>query len=77
MSAHLARMLKQAGQSAPKTQPILEVNPEHALVKRLDAEEGRFDDLANILFDQALLAEGGQLEDPAAYVARVNRLLAA
>ena len=77
MSAHLARMLKQAGQSAPKTQPILEVNPEHALVKRLDADEGRFDDLANILFDQALLAEGGQLEDPAAYVARVNRLLAA
>jgi molecular chaperone HtpG len=77
MSAHLARMLKQAGQSAPKTQPILEVNPEHALVKRLDADEARFDDLANILFDQALLAEGGQLEDPAAYVARVNRLLAA
>jgi molecular chaperone HtpG len=77
MSAHLARMLKQAGQSAPKSQPILEVNPEHALVKRLDADEGRFDDLAHILFDQALLAEGGQLEDPAAYVARVNRLLAA
>jgi molecular chaperone HtpG len=77
MSAHLARMLKQAGQSAPKTQPILEVNPEHELVKRLGADEGRFDDLANILFDQALLAEGGQLEDPAAYVARVNRLLAA
>jgi molecular chaperone HtpG len=76
MSAHLARMLKQAGQSAPKSQPILEVNPEHALVKRLDADEGRFDDLAHILFDQALLAEGGQLEDPAAYVARVNRLLA-
>jgi molecular chaperone HtpG len=78
MSAHLARMLKQAGQSAPKTQPILEVNPEHALVKRLSADEGqdRFDDFANILFDQALLAEGGQLEDPAAYVARVNRLLA-
>ena len=77
MSAHLARMLKQAGQSAPKSQPILEVNPEHALVKRLDGEEGRFDDLANILFDQALLAEGGQLEDPASYVARVNRLLVA
>ena len=78
MSAHLARMLKQAGQSAPKTQPILEVNPEHALVKRLGADDGqdRFDDYANILFDQALLAEGGQLEDPAAYVARVNRLLA-
>jgi molecular chaperone HtpG len=78
MSAHLARMLKQAGQDAPKSQPILEVNPEHALLKRLDSPEGseRFDDLAHILFDQALLAEGGQLEDPAAYVQRVNRLLA-
>ena len=77
MSAHLARMLKQAGQSAPKTQPILEVNPEHALLKRLAGDEARFDDLANILFDQALLAEGGQLEDPASYVQRVTRLLAA
>jgi len=52
------------------------VNPEHALVKRLDADP-RFDDLAQILFDQALLAEGGQLEDPAAYVQRVTKLLAA
>ena len=77
MSGHLARMLKQAGQSAPKTQPILEVNAEHALVKRLAADDARFDDLANILFDQALLAEGGQLDDPAAYVARVTKLLAA
>ncbi len=76
MSAHLARMLKQAGQAAPKSQPILEVNAEHALVKRLDAS-AHFDDLAHILFDQALLAEGGQLEDPAAYVRRVNGLLAA
>ncbi|MCU0927897.1 MAG: molecular chaperone HtpG [Burkholderiaceae bacterium] len=78
MSAHLARLLKQAGQQAPKSLPILEVNPEHALVKRLDAPEGseRFDDLAHILFDQAWLAEGGQLDDPAAYVRRVNRLLA-
>jgi molecular chaperone HtpG len=76
MSAHLARMLKQAGQSAPKPQPILEVNPEHALVKRL-ADDPRFDDLAQILFDQALLAEGGQLDDPAAYVQRVTRLLSA
>jgi molecular chaperone HtpG len=77
MSSHLARMLKQAGQSAPKSLPILEVNPEHALVKRLDSPDGseRFDDLAHILFDQALLAEGGQLEDPAAYVRRVNALL--
>jgi molecular chaperone HtpG len=76
MSGHLARMLKQAGQTAPKSQPILEVNAEHALVKRLDAS-AHFDDLANILFDQALLAEGGQLEDPAAYVRRVNTLLTA
>jgi molecular chaperone HtpG len=76
MSAHLARLLKQAGQSAPKAQPILEVNAEHALVKRLAGSE-HFDDLAHILFDQALLAEGGQLEDPAAYVRRVNALLVA
>ena len=77
MSSHLARMLKQAGQTAPKSQPILEINPEHALVKRLDSAEGseHFDDLAHILFDQALLAEGGHLEDPAAYVQRVNRML--
>jgi len=74
MSSHLARMLKQSGQAAPKAMPILEVNPEHALLKRLDGS-AHFDDLAQILFDQALLAEGGQLEDPAAYVQRVNRLL--
>jgi molecular chaperone HtpG len=76
MSSHLARLLKQSGQAAPKGMPILEVNPEHALLKRLEASEA-FDDLANILFDQALLAEGGQLDDPAAYVRRVNALLTA
>ncbi|MBK9363441.1 MAG: molecular chaperone HtpG [Rubrivivax sp.] len=76
MSSHLARMLKQAGQSAPKSLPILEVNPEHALVRRLEGDE-RFDDLAQVLFDQALLAEGGQLEDPATYVQRINRMLVA
>jgi molecular chaperone HtpG len=76
MSSHLARLLKQAGQSAPKSLPVLEVNPTHALVQRLEAD-ARFDDLAQVLFDQALLAEGGQLEDPAAYVQRVNRMLAA
>jgi molecular chaperone HtpG len=77
MSAHLARMLKAAGQDAPKAKPILEINAEHALVKMLDAAEGseRFDDLAHILLDQAVLAEGGVLEDPAAYVRRVNALL--
>ena len=79
MSSHLARMLKQAGQDAPKNQPILEINPEHAVVKRLDSAEGgdQFDNLAHILFDQALLAEGGHLEDPAGYVRRVNALLTA
>jgi molecular chaperone HtpG len=77
MSGHLARLLKQAGQSAPASKPILEINPGHALVRRLDSPEGgeRFDDLAHILLDQAVLAEGGQLEDPAAYVRRVNALL--
>lgn len=74
MSGHLARLLKQAGQQAPASKPILEVNAEHALVKRLEGNP-RFDELAQILFDQALLAEGGQLEDPAAYVRRVNALL--
>ncbi|MDP2263496.1 MAG: molecular chaperone HtpG [Hydrogenophaga sp.] len=74
MSTQLARMLKQAGQQAPETKPILEVNADHALVKKLDASE-HFDDLAHILFDQALLAEGGLPEDPAAYVKRVNALL--
>jgi len=75
ISGHLARMLKQAGQEAPKARPILEVNAEHALVKRLESS-AHFDDLAHILFDQAMLAEGGTLEDPAAYVKRVNALLA-
>ena len=79
MSGHLARMLKQAGQNAPASKPILEINAEHALIKRLDSAEGseRFDDLAHIVFDQAVLAEGGHLEDPAAYVRRVNALLTA
>jgi molecular chaperone HtpG len=76
MSGHLARLLKQAGQKAPETRPILEVNAEHALVKRLDGN-AHFDELAHILFDQAVLAEGGQLEDPAAYVRRINALLLA
>jgi molecular chaperone HtpG len=77
MSLQLARMLKQAGQSAPESKPILEVNPEHPLVKKLDTPDGQihFHDLAHIVFDQALLAEGGLPEDPAAYVKRVNALL--
>ncbi|NBX54439.1 MAG: molecular chaperone HtpG [Betaproteobacteria bacterium] len=77
MSLQLARMLRQAGQSAPESKPILEVNPEHALVKKLDTPDGQihFHDLAHIVFDQALLAEGGLPDDPAAYVKRVNALL--
>jgi len=75
VSGHLARLLKQAGQSAPESKPTLEINAEHALVKRLDGS-AHFDDLAQVLFDQAVLAEGGHLEDPAAYVKRVNALLA-
>ena len=74
MSGHLARLLKQAGQGAVESKPILEVNTQHPLVARLDGSQ-KFDDLAYILFDQAVLAEGGQLEDPAAYVQRVNELL--
>jgi molecular chaperone HtpG len=74
MSTQLARMLKAAGQQAPESKPILEVNADHALVKKLDGS-AHFDDLAHILFDQALLAEGGLPEDPAAYVKRVNALL--
>jgi molecular chaperone HtpG len=74
MSTQLARMLKQAGQKVPDLKPVLEVNPEHALVRKLDGSV-HFHDLAQILFDQALLAEGGMPEDPAAYVKRVNALL--
>ena len=78
MSLQLSRMLKQAGQPAPTVKPILEVNTEHKLVQRLadDASAVHFNDLAHILFDQALLAEGGLPEDPASYVRRVNALLA-
>ena len=75
MSTQLARMLKQAGQAAPEVKPVLEVNAEHPLVKKLDGSV-HFNDLAHILFDQALLAEGGLPADPAAYVKRVNALLA-
>ncbi len=73
-STQLARLLKQAGQQAPEIKPILEVNAGHALVKKLEGS-AHFDDLAHILFDQALLAEGGLPEDPAGYVKRVNALL--
>ncbi len=76
MSMQLARMLKAAGQSAPSVKPILEVNAAHPLVKKIEGASTQFEDFAHILFDQALLAEGGLPEDPAAYVRRVNALLA-
>jgi len=75
LSANLARMLKAAGQDAPATKPILEINPRHPVVERLTREERHFDDWASVLFDQALLAEGGQLDDPATFVKRVNQLM--
>lgn len=79
LSAHLVRMLQQAGQPVPKQLPVLEINPQHVLVKKLqsvckDASQ-TFEDMAHVLFDQAVLADGGVLEDPATYVQRVNRLL--
>ena len=74
MSTQLARLLKQAGQAAPEVKPVLEVNAEHALIQKLEGS-AHFDDLAHIVFDQALLAEGGLPADPAAYVRRVNALL--
>jgi molecular chaperone HtpG len=79
VSANLERLLKAAGQQPPARKPILELNPEHALVERLKAEgeSGRFSDLSLLLLDQALLAEGGQLEDPAGFVRRLNELLLA
>ena len=77
MGANLARMLKAAGQKAPDAQPILEINPRHPLVARLKVEEAKFADWATLLFEQALLAEGGQLEDPAGFVKRINEMLLA
>ena len=77
MGAQMRRIMEQAGQAVPESKPILEVNPCHTMLTMLDQEpdEDRFADLANIFFDQAHLAEGGQLDDPAAYVSRLNKLL--
>lgn len=77
LSGNLARILKAAGQNAPESKPTLEINPSHKLVKRLEAEtaDEKFSDLAHVLFDQALLAEGGTLEDPASFVRRMNGLI--
>ena len=77
MGAQMRRILESAGQALPESKPTLEINPGHPLVKRLDAEqvEDRFVDLSNIIMDQAMLAEGSSLEDPAGYVRRLNKLL--
>ncbi len=79
MTGGLQRMLKAAGQKVPMAKPILEINAEHPLVQRLQAEtdESRFGDFSAVLFDQSLLAEGGQLEDPAGFVKRLNQLMLA
>ncbi|MCG7757551.1 MAG: molecular chaperone HtpG [Nitrosomonas sp.] len=75
MSGNLERLLKSAGQNVPHAKPILEINPHHPIVQRLKNEVENFEDWSHLLFDQALLAEGGQLEDPAAFVKRLNELL--
>ncbi len=77
MGAQMRKLMEAAGQAMPSTKPTMELNPEHPLVTKLDqeADEDRFADLTQVLFDQALLAEGGQLQDPSAYVSRLNKLL--
>ncbi|WP_263771205.1 molecular chaperone HtpG [Propionivibrio soli] len=77
MGGNLARILKAAGQKAPEMKPILEINPKHPAVQRLKYEEARFDDWANLLLEQATLAEGGTLDDPAGFVRRINELMMA
>ena len=76
LSPHLLRMLKAAGQDAPDVKPVLEINPEHALIGRIGkASDEEFGDWARLLLDQAMLAEGAQIADPAAFVKRMNALL--
>jgi molecular chaperone HtpG len=77
MGLQMRRIMESAGQAMPSTKPTFELNPEHPLVAKLndEADEDRFGELTRVLFDQAQLAEGGQLEDPAAYVSRLNKLL--
>jgi molecular chaperone HtpG len=77
LSGNLLRMLKAAGQNAPESKPILEINPDHALVQRLKYEDAKFNDWSHLLFDQAALAEGGTLSDPAGFVKRLNEMLLA
>jgi molecular chaperone HtpG len=75
MSGNLERLLKSAGQKVNHAKPILEINPHHPMIQSLKYEQKHFDDWSQILFDQALLAEGGQLDDPAGFVKRINELL--
>ena len=77
ISGNLERILKAAGQQTPENKPTLEINPKHALIQKLDGfkESSDFDEYASVIFDQAILAEGGQLEDPVSYVKRINQLL--
>jgi molecular chaperone HtpG len=77
MALHMQRLMKQAGHEVPVSKPILEINPAHALVKKIETEqnEEQFNEWAGLLLDQAVLAEGGQLEDPATFVRRMNKLL--
>ncbi|GAC1411091.1 MAG: molecular chaperone HtpG [Burkholderiaceae bacterium] len=77
LSGNLMRMLKAAGQNAPEAKPILEINPDHPLVRRLKDEDGKFEDWSHLLFDQAMLAEGGALTDPSGFVRRLNEMLLA
>ena len=77
MAVHMQQMLRQAGHEVPLSKPVLEINPTHPLVSRLreEPDDARFADWSNILLDQAMLSEGGQLEDPVAFVNRLNHLL--
>ena len=77
ISGNLERILKAAGQNTPDIKPVLEINPEHALIKKLSAEKDQkaFDEYSSVVFDQALISEGGQLEDPVGFVKRINELL--
>ena len=77
MGGNLTRILKAAGQKVPESKPIMEINPGHPLVQRLKSEQTQFADWSQVLFDQALLAEGGQLDDPAGFVKRLNELMLA
>ncbi len=77
MAMHMQRLFKEAGHEMPNSRPVLEINPDHPIVKKLNAEKSKkkFDDWSSILFDQAILTEGGQLEDPASFVAKLNKML--